>query len=124
MSMADEKPQNPTIPFAPMSQTTLSANVAHLTYGPAGFVLVLVDQRFAPVDRVGDTPVMTNFEIGRFQLTPGAFRALGIMLDDAVKSYKSAMGVDLPTRDEMVARDQIPNLLRGLPPLQPPEKPT
>lgn len=64
---------------------------------------------------------MTNFEIGRYQLTPAAFRALELMLADALKSYKNAIGVDLPTRDEMIARDQMPNLLRGLPPLRPPE---
>jgi len=106
-----------------MAQPTLSANVAHLTYGPAGFVLVLVDQRLAPVTKTGEQPVMTNFEIGRYQLTPAAFRALEIMLADALKSYKSAIGVDLPTRDEMVARDHMPNLLRGLPPLKPLDPP-
>jgi hypothetical protein len=44
-----------------------------------------------------------------------------MMFADALKSYKNAIGVDLPTRDEMIARDQMPNLLRGLPPLRPPE---
>jgi hypothetical protein len=119
--MAEDPPQNAAIPYVPMAQPTLSANVAHLTYGPAGFVLVLADQRLAPGAHTGDAPVMTNFEIGRYQLTPAAFRALEMMLADALKSYKNAIGVDLPTRDEMIARDQMPNLLRGLPPLRPPE---
>lgn len=121
--MAEEAPHPAAIPYSPMNQPTLSANVAHLTYGPAGFVLVLMDQRWAPVANAGSAPVMTNFEIGRYQLTPAAFRALEIMMGDALKSYKNAIGVDLPTRDEMLARDQMPNLLRGLPPLRPPDPP-
>ena len=121
--MAEQPPQQPAIPYAPMAQPTLSANLAYLTYGPAGFVLVLADQRLAPVERPGEQPVMTNYEIGRYQLTPAAFRALEMMLADSLKSYKAANGVDLPTRDQMLARDQLPNLLRGLPPLRPPEPP-
>ena len=121
--MAEEPKQQPMIPYAPMAKPTLSANVAHLTYGPAGFVLVLMDQRWAPPATAGAPPVITNFEVGRYQLTPAAFRALELMTADALKSYKNAIGVDLPTRDEMVARDQMPNLLRGLPPLRPPEPP-
>jgi hypothetical protein len=121
--MAEQPPQQSAIPYVPAAQPTLSANVAHLTYGPAGFVLVLADQRFAPVVHPGDQPVMTNFELARYQLTPAAFRALEIMLADALKSYKSAIGVDLPSRDEMIARDHLPNLLRGLPPLRPPDPP-
>jgi hypothetical protein len=121
--MAEQPPQQPAIPYVPMAQPTLSANVAHLTYGPAGFVLVLADQRLAPGANPGEQPVMTNFEIGRYQLTPAAFRALEIMLADALKSYKNAIGVELPTRDQMIARDQLPNLLRDLPPLRPPDPP-
>lgn len=105
-----------------MPAATLSANIVHLTYGPAGFVLVLADQRLA-VAKPGDQPVMTNFEIGRYQLTPAAFRALELQVADALKSFKSAIGIDLPTRDEMIARDQLPNLLRGLPPMPPPDPP-
>lgn len=55
-AMPEEPPQNATIPYVPMAQPTLSANVAHLTYGPAGFVLVLADQRLAS----GATPAINR----------------------------------------------------------------
>jgi hypothetical protein len=47
--------------MVPMAQHTLSVNVAFLSYGPAGFLLSLYDQRPASVAKIGDTPVTSNF---------------------------------------------------------------
>jgi hypothetical protein len=120
--MPDEKPR-PQIPFVPMAQHTLSANVAYCTYGPAGFLLVLVDQRQALVAQPGETPLMTNFEIGRFQLSPAAFRALQKSITDSEANFKSVNGVEVPTRDQMIARDQTSALERSLQQFRPPDEP-
>ena len=119
----EDKPP-PQIPLVPMAQHTLSANVAFCTYGPAGFQLVLIDQRQAPVAQVGDTPINTNFEIGRFQLTPAALRGLETSIIAAVQNFKNVNGADLPTRDQMFARDQKTALERSLPQFKAAEPPT
>lgn len=120
--MAEEQPR-PPIPTIPMAQHTLSANIAFCTYGPAGFQLVLFDQRSAPVTNVGDLPVTANFEIGRFQLTPAALRGLETSIATAVQNFKNVNGVDLPAREQMIARDQTTALERSLPQFKLPEPP-
>jgi hypothetical protein len=98
-------------------------NVAFLSYGPAGFLLSLYDQRQASVAKIGDTPVTSNFEVGRYQLTPAALRALETTIADAIKNYKNINGVELPTREQMIARDQTSALEKSLPQFKPPDPP-
>jgi hypothetical protein len=121
--LVPEEKKQPPIPLVPMAQHTLSANVVFCTYGPAGFQLVVLDRRHAPVAKVGDAPINANFEVGRFQLTPAAVRQLEKSIADALQNFKNLIGVDLPTTEQMVARDQTTALERSLQQFKTPDAP-
>lgn len=111
--MADEHlPAVP--PRVPSPRPTLSANIALISYGPAGFVLHLYDQRFAPVESAGDPTSLANFEIGRFQLTPAAFRQLQENVDLSLERFKALHGTELPTLSQMIARDHTAGMERDM----------
>jgi hypothetical protein len=121
--MADESLPPAVPPRVPSTRPTLSANIALVSYGPAGFVLHLYDQRFAPVDNVGDPSALANFEIGRFQLTPAAFRQLQENVDLSLQRFKALHGTELPTLSQMIARDHTAGMERDLQPPYPPADP-
>ena len=79
-----DRSQQPQIPLVPLNAATLRANDAFISFAPgaAGITLYLIDQREAPVLKIGDPARMANFEVGRFELTP---RALRMLLDSAEK---------------------------------------
>lgn len=105
-----------------MNAATLRANVAFLQFNPGtgGITLYLLDQRDAPVNQIGEPPRVANFEIGRFELTPLAFRMLVDSATRAAEAYKNASKSELPTIDQFNARAQISNLENLIQPPKPP----
>jgi hypothetical protein len=56
-------------------------------------------------------------------LSPAAFRALQKSITDSEANFKSVNGVEVPTRDQMIARDQTSALERSLQQFRPPDEP-
>jgi len=112
----EQKPERQDLPVVPLNAATLAANVAIATYltGNGGFVVLLADQRMAPINQIGEKPKDAIFEIGRFFLTPRALRQLLDTASAAVQKYKDAVGRDLPTVDQFNASAAISTLLPGL----------
>lgn len=104
------------VPLVPSPMATLQANIAIVQFYPGNgsVALSLLDQRNAPVDKLGDVPALANYELGRFALPPRALRMLLDTANAAAAAYKDATGSDLPTLDQFNARAHIPGLLDSL----------
>lgn len=115
--MSQERaPQQPQLPIVLLDAPTLRANIVFVNCNPGNgsITLYAIDQREAPAKEAGGPLVLTNFEVGRFELTPRALRGL---LDSVLKSaenFKALYGRALPTIPEFEAAGAMTGLLQNL----------
>jgi hypothetical protein len=110
----EDQPHPHVVPFVPLDDSTISANIVWLNYGAGTFQLQLVEQRHAPVNMIGEFAGLANFEVGRYALTPLALRYLEREIANALRAYETAMGSPLPSIAKFESGFHVANLERDL----------